>query len=196
MSVNDIHFNPAPECPKQNSSSYQEQCLVLQDAKQCITQYMNPTETHKNLTIVGGPGVGKTTVSQLITLYALCQGLNGTATSLVADRSKQLGGTHIHRLFGLHKLDTRQSPGSIAECAIHDLYRCPELLPMLLWLDFLFVDNFGLLSAQLIAILDMILRYIRHSSIYMGGILLITTLDIKQLLPFAGIPAMLIALQN
>ena len=70
---------------------------------------MDPAATHNNLAIVGGPGVGKTTVCQLITLYALCRGLNGTATSLVADRSKQLGGTHIHRLFGLRGFDTTQS---------------------------------------------------------------------------------------
>ena len=64
---------------------------------------------------------------------------------------------------------------------------------MLLSLDFLFIDEFGLLSAELIAILDMILRYIRHSCIYMAGVLLFTTLDIKQLMPFVGIPAMLSA---
>ena len=136
--------------------------------------------------------MGKTTISQLITLYALCQGLNGTATSLVANRSKQLGGTHIHRLFGLRGFDTTFSTGQIAECTIRDLYRYPEILWMLLSLDFLFIDEFGLLSAELIAILDMILRYIRHSCICMAGVLLFTTLDIKQRMPFVGIPAMLL----
>ena len=189
----DINFYPPPHCPRQNLASHEEQTRVLLYAKQCIHDYINPAGIHKNLTIVGGPGVGKTTISQLITLYALCQGLNGTATSLVANRSKQLGGTHIHRLFGLRGFDTTFSPGQIAERTIRDLYRYPEILWMLLSLDFLFIDEFGLLSAELIAILDMILRYIRHSCIYMAGVLLFTTLDIKQLMPFVGIPAMLSA---
>jgi predicted GIY-YIG superfamily endonuclease len=191
MSDQEITFYPPPLCPRQNQISYAEQQRVLESARSCINRYADPTATHKNLAIVGGPGVGKTTVCQFITLYALCRGLNGTASSLVADRSKQLGGTHIHRLFGLRGVDTTRSPGRIAERTIHDLYHNPELLWLLVWLDFLFLDEFGLLSAELLAILDMILRYVRRSSCYMGGVLIVTTIDVKQLMPFQGVPAML-----
>jgi hypothetical protein len=140
---------------------------------------------------VGGPGVGKTTACVFLTLYLLCMGLNVTATSLVADRSKQLGGTHFHRLISLKGSDNHRSPGQLAEAAIRELYKKPNLLAFLKTLDCLNLDEFGVFSAEMLAIFDMTMRYIRGSTQFMGGVFVYCTLDHLQLMPFSGTPAMM-----
>jgi hypothetical protein len=87
-----------------------------------INDYIHSTTSYKNLTIMGGSGFEKTTVCQLITLYALCYGLNGTATSFIAERSRQLGGTNFHHLFGLLGNDVTTHPRQIAKSTIHRLF--------------------------------------------------------------------------
>jgi predicted GIY-YIG superfamily endonuclease len=168
-----------------------EQRKILLEAKNLIQHYSDPTTTHKNLVIVGSPGTGKTTVCEIITLYALCKGLNGVPTSLVAERAKQLGGTHIHELFSLRGSDRITQPGLLAERAVYELYKKPHLLSFLRRLDFLFFDELGLLNAELLAVLDLVFRYVRRTGEYMGGLFILCTIDILQLLPWKGSPALL-----
>lgn len=184
-------FFPPPICNRQSSESYQEQRTAFDAAIQNIRHYSNPTTVHKNMIIVGGPGVGKTTIATFISLYCLAKGMNGTTTSLLAERSKQLGGTHIHRLLSITSKGNNKSPGRIAETAIRSLYRKPDLLVYLKQLDFLCIDEFGILSAELLATMDLIFRYVKCSSDFMGGLFLFCTMDHFQLLPFVGTPAML-----
>jgi predicted GIY-YIG superfamily endonuclease len=185
-------FFPPPRCSKQSSASHVEQTIVLERAKRGVLAYMNPgAANHRNLVVVGGPGVGKTTACQFLTLYILCMGLNATATSLVADRSKQLGGTHFHQLVCLKGSDNGRSPGQLAEAAIHELYRKPTLLALLKSLDCLNLDEFGVFSAEMLAVFDMVMRYVRGSTQFMGGVYTYCTLDHLQLMPFSGIPAMM-----
>ena len=184
-------FFPPPRCPKQSIASHVEQTKLLEQARLNVRSYMNPASNHRNIIVVGGPGVGKTTACQFLTLYLLSLGLNVTATSLVADRSKQLGGTHFHRLISLKGSDNGRSPGQLAEAAIRDLYRKPNLLVLLKTLDCLNLDEFGVFSAEMLAILDMTMRYVRGSTQFMGGVLMYCTLDHLQLMPFSGTPAMM-----
>ena len=171
-------------------ASYQEQKNTFAIAGSLIDQYVDPGRRRpKKLILCGGPGVGKTFVSQLTTLYCLCRGLNGLPTALVADRARELGGMHIHRLFSLRV--NNASPGRTAERAIRELYRKPELLHFLQSLDFLNIDEWGVLSAELIASIDLVLRYVRGSSEFMGGIFIIATMDHLQLQSFKGSPSML-----
>ena len=165
----------------QSSLSYQEQHAILMSAKSTISRYRNGLN-HRNIVICGGPGNGKTTVCEEICLYAFSQGLNGMVTSIVADRSKTLGGIHIHSLCSIPISERNSlSPGRSAEAAIASMYRKPQLLYLWQKLDFLCIDEFGAVSAEMLAVMDIIARHVKESNKFMGGILLICTMDPRQL---------------
>ncbi|CAJ1966419.1 unnamed protein product [Cylindrotheca closterium] len=175
----------------QSFASYTEQKKVLQSAKHTIDRYMRGV-SHKNVVICGGPGNGKTTVCQEICLYAMSRGLKGIATSIVADRSKALGGMHIHLLCAIPISDRRNmSPGRTAEAALISIYRRPELLHFWQELQFLYIDEFGAVSAELLATMDIIARSVKDSSRFLGGILVICSMNIHQLMPIDGTALML-----
>jgi predicted GIY-YIG superfamily endonuclease len=191
--LRDSDFFPPPYATtnRQSRASYQEQHEVMQHAKISINDYQRGAR-HQNLVICGGPGNGKTTVSQWIVLYALCQGLLGIPTSIVADRSKQLGGIHIHSVCSLTANDERtKSPGQAAEAAIASLYKKPKLLYLWQKLDFLYIDEVGMLSAEMLATIDIIARHVKRSGQFMGGMFCVATMDVLQLLPFHGTPLLL-----
>ena len=50
----------------------------------------------------------------------------------------------------------------------------------------LFLDELGQVSSEMLAVLDIILRKVRNSNTYLGGLLIIGTLDHKQLPPVNG----------
>ncbi len=186
-------FFPPPIHDRQNLDSYNEQKRLMEVAERCYNDYVNPGAVHRNIVICGGPGVGKTTVCQFITLFLLSKGMNVVPTSLVADRSKQLGGTHFHRLLSLNGDNDSgsSSPGRQAEKAIRNMYRKPEILGFIQSLDAINLDELGVFPAESIAIFDMVLRYVRKSPEFMGGLMVYCTLDHLQLLPFRGTPALL-----
>ncbi|MEX1352552.1 MAG: hypothetical protein AB1Z31_33055, partial [Desulfobacterales bacterium] len=92
LQLDEINFFPPgrDHCHNQQEASYEEQRRVMLLAKSCVENYINPSSRHMNLVICGGPGVGKTTVCQLTSIYILSRGLNMITTSLVARRSKEL----------------------------------------------------------------------------------------------------------
>lgn len=190
LSINRIHFFPPDSNHSHNQQleSIQEQTKVMKIAKSCVENYINPSLHHRNLIICGGPGVGKTTVCQLTSMYILSRGLNMITTSLVARRSKELGGIHYHRLLACTDSNGFFSPGRQAEKTLSILYRKPQVIELLRSLDCLFIDELGLFSAEQMAVLDIILRYIKSSSFYMGGIFVFGTIDVMQLMTFQGTP--------
>ena len=184
-------FFPPPKDTTQSLASHQEQCEIMKDIKKSIALYRSGWQIHQNFVIVGGPGVGKTTTSTFSSLYCLCLGLNGIATSLVADRSKQLGGIHFHRLICMPLETNSHSPGRCAELALQKLYTYPEMIEFIRRLDFVNLDELGIFSAENLGILDMVFRYIRSTSSFMGGVFVFCTMDHLQLLPFNGTPVLL-----
>ena len=52
------------------------------------------------------------------------------------------------------------------------------------------MDEMGQISAETLSVLDIILRRIRSSTLFFGGVLIITTLDPKQLQPVVGRPVL------
>ena len=76
----------------------------------------------------------------------------------------------------------------VAELAIEGLLRNPVSLQILKQINVLFVDEIGQISSEMLSTLDIILRRIRNSNIYLGGLLFICTLDHKQLPPIKGKP--------
>ena len=176
---------------RQSPESYEEQRGVLNLSMRTINRFL-AGYTHKNLVICGGPGNGKTTVCEEICLYALSKGLKGIATSIVADRSKALGGMHIHLLCALYGNDRANvSPGQAAEIAVSAMQRKPELLHFWRELQFIYIDELGAVSSEMFATMDIIARHAKGSSRFLGGILTICSMDVFQLLPVDGTALML-----
>jgi len=72
----------------QSKQSLEEQQALLQLVADCFVTYQQATNHFtKNLCIVGGPGVGKSTLLQLLCLHAACQGLTVAMTALMSEQS-------------------------------------------------------------------------------------------------------------
>ena len=179
--------------PNQSNSSFNEQKLVVETVVSALNNYSNIFHTNfvKSCTIIGSAGWGKSFTMQYLILYAISLGLVSVSTSVMARRSCFLGGKHIHRLFLIPTGEKGQSPHRLAELAICKLLRSPEKLNLLRALDVIFLDEIGQLSAEMLSVLDIILRKTRDSNIFMGGILIISTMDHTQLQPVEGRPFLL-----
>ena len=175
----------------QSVESYDEQMKVLNYMCKCLNIFLSPSSvTTKNIIICGGPGVGKTTLLQILILYAASLGLNIQLSSVMSERSCELGGIHLSKMFCIPTLRNR-NPSTIAEKAVFALLRQPKQLTFVEKIEVLAIDEFGQVSAELLSILDIILRTIRKNSLFMGGILIIATMDHMQLPPVNGRPPLL-----
>ena len=116
-------------------------------------------------------------------MYALSQGLFALPTAVLAKRAIQLGGTHWHVLFCLNTDDSLTNHRK-AELSIIQIMKDSKKMHLLLTLDVLICDEIGQVPADFIAVIDIILRRIRGNSQYMGGLLIICTLDHTQIQSF------------
>ena len=159
-----------------------------QEVKKCVRHYLEGSNNRtKSISFVGAGGVGKTVDLRVAGLYAICSGLAVAATTLTGKRSAELAGEHIHIRFNI----LPNSPYGIAyqaEIAYQKLLKDPEKLALLQRLDLLLLDEMGQIAAMLLAIMDYIMRRIRHTSHWMGGVPVMSTMDIIQLKPSDGIP--------
>ena len=103
-----ISWNPLEVIRKhdgQSVESYKEQQASLSMGINAVNKYCRQFQdrlTHtKGVLTHGTPGAGKTFVLESQGLYAMTQGLRVLSTSLMSVRANELGGYHIHRLFGL-----------------------------------------------------------------------------------------------
>jgi hypothetical protein len=102
----------------------------------------------------------------------------------------QLGRIHLHKLLLLpvHKKGTVQH---LAELALVSIFKSPEAMLTIMMLDVLFIFELGQWSDADIAVIDIILRCIRGSNVFFGGVLVFAMMGWKQLKPISGLPAML-----
>mmetsp|Transcript_1509 Transcript_1509/g.3368 ORF Transcript_1509/g.3368 Transcript_1509/m.3368 type:complete len:240 (+) Transcript_1509:263-982(+) len=98
------------------------------------------------------------------------------------------GGIHFHVLFKIPFTANNTTPQKIAELAVLNILRNPTSYALLCRLDVIFLDEAGQVSAEQLAIMDIILRRVRGRTSFLGGVLLIATLDDKQLLNINGYP--------
>ena len=78
------------------------------------------------------------------------------------------------------------SPYRVAELAIARIQRFPEKVSMLLMLDVLFLDKIGELPARMLSTLNIIMRRVRNTDIFMVGVIIINKMDHTQLQPING----------
>ena len=84
------------------------------------------------------------------------------------------------------------SPYQIAKAAVSKLLRHPEKMNLIKVMDILFIDEIGQLPAEALSTIEIILRRIRNNSnVFMGGVVIISTLDHTQLKPVKGRPFLL-----
>ncbi len=175
----------------QSIQSYNEQQAGFRLACDKMNKYIGASlRMVKSFCIDGGPGVGKTALMKMILLKAISIGLNGMLMTLMLERAFQVGGIHLHKLLLLpvHEKGTVQH---LAELALISIYKSPEAMLMLMTLDVLFINELGQWSDGYIAVIDIILRCIRGSNAFFGGVLVFATMDWKPLKPISGLPAML-----
>ena len=184
----------------QSNESFAEQQKAIKYGTDSINQYLDVfghgAYFLKCKIFEGAPGAGKSLCMMYIAAYALAKGLRIVTTALQANRALTLGGSHIHHLFAIDVFN-KSSAGNdnnshrLAECALINLSKQPVKLFVLQTMDLLFVDEIGQVSAQLLSVLVMIMRKVKDNDIFMGGVLMICTMDHKQLEPVTGKPFLL-----
>ena len=188
-----LEWNPVAsfsKSPLQSVASFEEQKLAVETCVDAIDSYRNLMDQNsytKNVGIRGSPGGGKTWCMMYILLYAISQGNTVITTAMMCKRALQLGGIHIHQTFMI-PIDNKTSAHRQAELAILVLLRKPKKMDFLRAINILFFDEMGQVSDVVLAILDIILRKVRNSNIYMGGVLIIFSMDHTQIQPIGGRP--------
>ena len=178
----------------QSEESFLEQKEAIQWIVKQINKYRNTNGQESmtctnNIIVYGAPGSGKSFVAQYSVLYAISQALNTISTTLMGIRANALGGIHLHKLFKFDiDSNTTSSPYRMAESSLQKIHRDRTLLHALVTLDVIFLDEAGQTSAEQLSAIDIILRTKRDSQIPFGGVLIIGTMDPKQLQPIAQLP--------
>lgn len=178
----------------QSELSYNEAISVCNLTTKAIDMYETACPyTVKSILICGGPGTGKTYQLRLASTYALSKGLNTTITAIMAERALFLGGRHLHYLFCIPG-DNTTNIHKVIDQSIRGLNQNPERLQFLRTLDVMLLDEAGYMSANMLNITDTVLRKIRGKSSFMGGVLLIATIDDQQLPPIKAKPLLISSL--
>ena len=180
-----------PISPGQSTESYDEQEHVRALLHCTLNDYMDPARTTmaRSAMVAGGPGNGKTHSLMYSTLIFYASGKIIVPCAILADRARAIGGEHFHMLFCFPTcMATAQR---LAELAVVHILRKPESVELLLRIDGLALDESGTMSASIFAALDIIMRRVRGSSTWMGGMVIVTTIDDKQLKPVNGYPLLL-----
>jgi hypothetical protein len=106
---------------------------------------------------------------------------------MLAKRANFLGGKHWHWLFCI-PTDRGLCVQRKAELAIIKIMKDVTKWNLLYILDVLLADEIGQLSSEFIATIDLILRRIRQNNIFLGGVLILSTLDHTQIRCIDGHP--------
>ncbi|CEL91666.1 unnamed protein product [Vitrella brassicaformis CCMP3155] len=138
------------------------------------------------LVLVGRAGSGKTHVMCELAMYAIGLGFDIEITALSSKRAQQFGGLHAHKLFDLPAHQSNFPPQVQAKTAIASLSRSPIRWNLLKVTHCFFIEEVGLLSAQTIAAIDCILRYVLNNQVPFGGAIFVGTGAVCQLSQLGG----------
>ena len=181
----------------QSIQSYDEQNLAVGIGVRLIKKYSqqfgDATVTFTKGEIIHGvPGSGKSHVISYLSLVTLSMGLRLMTTALMGIRANAFGGIHFHRLLCL-STKTNTSAHRLAELAVDKLHqkRNIQMLHILLTMDVLVIDECGMLSAEQLCVLDLVLRKLRDVTTPFGGVLILGTMDHAQFRAINGLPFLL-----
>ena len=118
---------------------------------------------------------------QYCLIHFFSKGFFGLPKYAMSRRSVFLGSKNIDHMFCLPFDNNGMSPYHIAELAIARLQHLPENFNMLLILDVLFLDEISQLPSEMLSTLSIILRRVRNTDIFIGGVIIISTMDHTQL---------------
>ena len=173
----------------QPEQSFQEQKLAVKLMKDAADNYLSFGNSFVKCTgIRGAAGSGKTWTMEYALIYGLSQGLNMITASVMARRAIQLGGRHLAYLLGIPVSKGNITPQRRAELALHRIMRKPVLYNFLRALDALLIDEFAQSSSTMLGIIDIILKRVKKSHTFMGGMLIYFTLDHLQTQPIRERP--------
>lgn len=153
---------------EQSDESFEEQRFAVGVVLREIERYLDRESTiqWKNPIIHGAPGTGKSYISFYCLLHILSKGLNVVVTALQGINASRCGGpgSHWHKFFCVDGNQKKSPPNRQAELAVMKIERDKIKVHKMRTMDVLFIDEFYLLSAEQLAVIDIILRKIRKSS--------------------------------
>ena len=171
----------------QTDRSFHEQAAIIDDVLTAMTKYLNKECTYytKNHVIMCKPGAGKSHVSGVCVLFGIMNGLNCYVASLAAPKAALFNCQHIHRLFciGINKND---DVSSASEQALKKLSNKPEKRALLMSLDVLLIEEIGLVSAELLNVMNLVLQRLRDNNTFFGGVFVLANGDTNQLPAIEG----------
>ena len=173
----------------QSAESKQEQKGVFDLLTETVDLYASgQISDNNNVILHGSPGTGKTHMAMLSIAYALGQGLSCVSMALLCERALLLGGMHYHKFTKMNSVHNINNIHGIADGCIQRMKKDALMTTFIRSLDVIFIDEMGQLSAEQVSILDILLRYVRKTEAYLGGILLICAMDLEQLGAIEGHP--------
>ena len=174
----------------QSEESYQEQFSALRSCISAIDSIIGERELNLNaIVLVGPPGCGKTHVLLIVYCYCLENDVPCTLTAITSERARKLGGQHLHFLFGIPVQQGRIcTVHSWASSTLVYLARNPIRYAYLKRLKVILFEEFSLLSSEMLAVMDIVLRSIKGNDKFLGGVLFMATGDPCQLSPIDGTP--------
>ena len=180
-----------PRSGGQSAESFAEQERARELIQRTLVDYSDPTRTTmaRSAMVAGGPGNGKTHCLMYSALLFYAHNWVIVPCAILADRARAIGGEHFHLLFSFPTCTATAQ--RLAELAVVHILRKPESVELLLRIDALALDESGTMSAAIFSALDIIMRRVRGSNTWMGGMVIITTIDDKQLKPVRGYPLLL-----
>ncbi|CAG0901954.1 unnamed protein product [Cyprideis torosa] len=176
--------------PAQSDKSVREQESAMNLGVTAILKYLDPTTTGvKHVLFTGPPGAGKSKLTEVLTLFAISKGLTVVVTSLASERSRSCGGRHIHLLFPMRvTMNKRNHPLLDAQDCIRNLTKNPIKLLILQRTNVFIFEEIGLVSSEMFAVLDSVMKYVMSCDLPFGGKLVIANGNHVQLQPIEGRP--------
>lgn len=181
------------KAPGQSDASFAEQNRALKEGISSINNYINGEQMVHGPVLIGPPGAGKTFLFSLCCMYAMVKALRVYVVALTAERAMEMGGSHLHQFFSLREPSGTKMMNAqrMANRACADLQRSPAKLAIIRTMHVLAIEEIGVISREMMKVLDLILQRLRKSVLPFGGVLVLATGDPRQLQPVQGYPAFL-----
>lgn len=164
----------------QSYDSFKEQKFALTICMKSIHHYLDfsSTTVPKSVILCGTLGSGKTHLLSVLSLYCISKGLTTFITDSQSARAIELGGVHLHKIFLFPFHHLIKNVFCSATLTIVQLNKHPLLIAALKRLDILFVDKIEQHAAEVWSIIDIVLRRIRSSHLYLGGVKTFSKMDL------------------